>query len=469
MAKAYASRKLTPATATLLCMLGVAANTQAQVLQSTIDNDSPNFHTTGAWANSLSGIFFGNNHVIAQPLNVVDNASTSFTSNGNWSTATSMPGYFGGNYAITPMPIYHAPQNYYSVIIDNKTSQTGVKGCMQQTSSQVPGYYGANYVPLDPKNYATAKSCTFQFYGGNLPGNWGGGGTFPINIYAHWPLSQQNASNTKMKVTDASGQTVYATYSINQRQPSGEWYFLGSIPYNGSSLQFIFDSTGADGVVIADAIKMEATNLASDNTAKWLLPSGLSGKYDVYARWPESSNTAEAYPAWIVVGGDGSVPVTNKSQREFTGRWNKLATIDTTGTQRNYVQLEQFSSTGYLLADAIAYVSTDMFPSATWTNPDVVGAVDIYLTWSADSSRASKASYIIETRKLAANGYCDTTSTLVSVNQTIQPSLDGYLLGSFNTASSSLCKGVSVTLVPDGAGTLSADSVTFMWLKPKGN
>ncbi|MBI3384521.1 MAG: hypothetical protein HY019_21195 [Aquabacterium sp.] len=467
MARDFASRKLIPATATLLCMLGVAANTQAQVLQSTIDNDSPNFHTTGAWANSLTGLFVGGNHIIAQSLSVVDNASASFTSNGSWSTSTSMPGFFGANYATTPMPAYHAPQNYYSVIIDNKTSLAGVRGCMQQTSSQVPGYYGANYVPLDPKSYATAKSCTFLFYGSNLPGNWGG--TFSINIYAHWPSSQQNASNAKIKVTDSSGQTVYATYSVNQKSPSGEWYFLGAIPYNGSSLQFIFDSNGADGVVMADAIKMEATNLSSDNTAKWSLPSGLSGKYDIYARWPESSNTAEASPAWIVVGGDGSVPITNKSQRESTARWNQLATIDTTGTQKNYVQLEQFSSTGYLLADAIAYVPTSMFPSATWINPDVVGAVDIYLTWSADSSRASKASYIIETRKLAANGYCDTTSTLVSVNQTIQPSLDGYLLGSFNTASSSLCKGVSVTLVPDGAGTLSADSVTFMWLKPKGN
>lgn len=459
--------------APFVCAMLAAGGAKAQVLENLVDNGASGFQSTGKWTNSTSGQFVGVNHQVSTiVLNVIDNTSPQFYSQGNWQSGTSaLESALGGNYKIAN-PISPTLGVYASIIIDNITQQgSAAQGCGTPSSTTLPDMYGQNYVRLVPNSSAT--TCKFS-YVTKMAAN--SAGNYPVRFYAHWPASATHASNARVYVKDAYN-NVRATYTVNQKLASGEWYFLGELT-SAQAGSVVFDATGADGVVAADAVKIESANLAQSNLARWTLPANLTGVYDIYARWPKV-DYAEVYPAWILVGGTGGKIVETVSEREFSGHWRYVGSLDANGSQKNFVQLEHFSGGGYLLADAIAYVPSGTLPTATWSSPTTTGSVDIYANWVTDTSRSSNVSYVVNTRfatqeyRLVGGAWvyqtvCYPVTQVVKVNQTTPPPSDGILLGSFQASTNSVCAGATVTLMPDDrGGTLSADSMDFLWLKAK--
>jgi hypothetical protein len=444
------------------CLASLCSAASAQGLETVIDNGATGFQSSYAWTASTIGPFVGANHLTAPGLSaIIDNTSAGFSTQGSWGTSTAQSGFYGSNYALAPYPAVRK-YRYPALVIDNTTYDMSNYGCnITGATTEASGYYGRDYIKLSRSNPYLSTKCTFT-YTPKLAGN--AGGTYPVNIYAHWPANAAHASNARITISDTSGKTR-AAFTVNQKASSGEWTLLGTYLETGGTTYVIFDASNADGIVAADAIKVESAEFASENVAKWTLPAGLSGDYDLYARWPNWTG-GEAFPAWTVVGGDGSHFIYNTSQRENTGQWRYLGRINTTGSQKNYVQLEHFGETGALVADAVAYVPTGRFPTATWKHATLTGSFNLYANWSPDATRSTKASYIVRTMKRSAIPYylCDVSTKIIDVDQSA-PYQGRRLLGTFTAGPDASCAGVTVTLQPnDKPGTLSADAITVQAL-----
>ncbi len=441
--------------AAIVC--GAISPALVQGAETIIDNGSPGYQGSLAWSDASAGTAQGGSHQVAAGLTgVIDNASAAFTTQGVWQTASSRPSFHGSNYATAAADTSQA--RHASFVIDNTTSTLYSRGCMQGTSTTAPGYYGRNYVRVAPNIPALYKYCELR-YNTQLPGNLGG--SFPVAIYAHWPAHAEHASNAKITVLNSS-YAVVATFTVNQKVASGEWAYLGQVNQVAGTVFIRFDATNANGIVAADAVKIEAANLSTSKLARWQLPQGLSGNQDIYARWPEWTSS-EAMPAWVLIGGDGSTLVRNGvSQRANGGQWRLLGRIHATGSQKNIVQLEHFGQTGTLVADAVAHVPAGKFPSATWTHATLTGPFDLHVSWVADPGRTTKALYVVKTL-FPQGSSCNFQTQLVRVDQTVAPAGGRLLLGSFTASSDPACGGATVTLMPDDKpGTLSADAVFFV-------
>ena len=190
----------------------------------------------------------------------------------------------------------------------------------------------------------------------------------------------------------------------------------------------------------------------------------LPGSYDIYARVPASpSSPSEAFAVMTAVGATGSQQSLNLNQRESPGQWKYIATADLGGTQQNYVLLQTPVSTGDLLADAVAYVPTRTFPTATWTNAKSgapLGHTQVIATWGYDATRATRVVYGVQSYKLSGFNSCTENPTIMTtVDQTLPGT--GVLIGTVDTTA--LCSTIRVTVTPDNVnGTLSADSIQLV-------
>ena len=123
-------------------------------------------------------------------------------------------------------------------------------------SSSNAGFSGSSYRYASPGT--TLASCTFA---PTLPV----AGTYKVLI--SWVQSTNRASNARVIVTHKNGSQ---TFAINQKldpdgvAPDGGWKELGTWEFNaGTAVAAKIDNSGADNLVIADAVRFEPTgNLA---------------------------------------------------------------------------------------------------------------------------------------------------------------------------------------------------------------
>lgn len=422
-----------------------------------IDNSSASFTKTGIWSSSVSGTtsFVGVDHLLATappPSAFVDNSSASYT--GSWSSSTALPRYFGADYAKAPAA-YNRPVHLPEFVVDNETYMKGF-GTLHGASSwpaftSAPGYYGKNYIAYVPGQGLGLK--TWYRFDIRPFANWSVSQT--MTLQAHWPASPNNASNATIRLLKWGNMSVVATYTVNQKVSSGTWFTLGTHTFDGATYAIEFDATGANGQVVADAIRVVSQDASPPNVAKWPLPN-VAGVHDVYARWPSSPQN-DHFVGWTVTGGDGTDFPANINQRQGNGQWQKLGAVDLSGSQANHVLLEQFGGNtgGTLSADAVLYVPRNTLPTATWSIPSTSTA-DVYVNWSADSTRSAAAQYSVKTYIPGAG--CASQIQTVVVDQRVAPPGTGRHLGRFSSDLS--CAPWSVTLMPDGGGgTLSADAI----------
>jgi hypothetical protein len=70
------------------------------------------------------------------------------------------------------------------------------------------------------------------------------------------PFQSQTATNAKYSVTDVNG--TFGWFEVDQSSPGNEWILVGNYYFDNSSPQGVILNDDADGIVIADAIKLVA-------------------------------------------------------------------------------------------------------------------------------------------------------------------------------------------------------------------
>jgi len=135
-----------------------------------------------------------------------------------------------------------------TIILDNPTAKSvggsDLAGNWTR-STAVSGYYGSDF-QVTPATTGTAwarwtpRFTTAGYY----------------NVYMRWTSASNRASAARVTVCTPSG-TLSRT--VNQRSNGGMWYLLGryyfAAGYSFGAGSVILSATGADGYVVADAVK----------------------------------------------------------------------------------------------------------------------------------------------------------------------------------------------------------------------
>ena len=137
------------------------------------------------------------------------------------------------------------------IILDNPTAKsTGgddLSGNWTRSTS-TPGYYGDGY-----QVRAATAATSWARWTPRLPSS----GYY--NVYLRWTSHSNRASTALVHVNTATGQ--YDRY-VNQRLNGGTWFSLGryyfSAGYSTGTGSVSIFATGANGYVVADAVKFVA-------------------------------------------------------------------------------------------------------------------------------------------------------------------------------------------------------------------
>ncbi|MDG5501684.1 hypothetical protein [Marinobacter sp. BGYM27] len=257
------------------------------------------------------------------------------------------------------------------LVIDNSDTRASSVGTWTESVKQA-GYVGDNY----QANAAGSGADVFQWEPGLTQ-------EATYEVYARWTSHSNRASNAQYVVAYNG---VNKSVVVNQRNNGSSWQLLGTFELGPESIISLSD--GANGYVIADAIKLtlastapsviitdntssdtssigewplstnqggyEGDNYAyhskgvGENTFTWSPPLSGSGTYQVYAKWTSHYKRA-SNAKYIVQTANGPEAVT-KNQRSGGGSWQLLGTYElTTGFSVSVSD----SANGAVIADAI--------------------------------------------------------------------------------------------------------------------
>jgi len=127
------------------------------------------------------------------------------------------------------------------ILSASSTSGVTTTGTWTQ-STATEGYYGNYYLvnSLDDSSTVTFTPTLTS--------------TGTYQVYAMWTAGTNRATNTPITVVSASGA---ASMNVNQQTNGGQWYSLGTYTFNaGTGGSITVGATGANGVVIANAVKL---------------------------------------------------------------------------------------------------------------------------------------------------------------------------------------------------------------------
>ena len=143
------------------------------------------------------------------------------------------------------------------------------------TSTYDSGYYGSAYIHDENSG---AKNVRFT---PNVPLN----GTYRVE--ARWTSGTTRATNARFDIHHAGGTS---TVTQNQQQNGGQWRDLGTYSFNaGTSHSIQLLNTGANGYVIADAIRLVPVSLASSGEAPLVADGVGELRSAVRARGPRQA------------------------------------------------------------------------------------------------------------------------------------------------------------------------------------
>jgi len=134
------------------------------------------------------------------------------------------------------------PAPAVEVILDSETPAGVTITGNWSTSTAAPGYLGQNY--LHDGNSEIGKSV-------KLSPELATAGTY--EVYLRWTASGNRASNAPIDIIHSSGTDLV---QVDQKSNGGTWVSLGIYDFNaGSSGSVIIRNEGANGYVIADAVR----------------------------------------------------------------------------------------------------------------------------------------------------------------------------------------------------------------------
>lgn len=124
--------------------------------------------------------------------------------------------------------------------------------------------------------------------------------------------------------------------------------------------------------------RRRSATTGNTDPASWTVAIPRSGSYDVYARWPTTSN-ASSSAFYEIVHASGTA-VVNVNQQERSGRWNRLGTYAFTGPAATIRLSSQGESGKYVLGDAVRVVFPNADPDTTPPTTPVVTDEGQYTT-----------------------------------------------------------------------------------------
>ncbi|GHB92695.1 FAD-dependent oxidoreductase [Cerasicoccus arenae] len=138
------------------------------------------------------------------------------------------------------------PTSENPLIIDNLDSDYVEIDGDWLSSQSTPGYSGTDYLHND--NAAKEKSVIFR---PDVPKS------DSYQVFLRWTSHSNRATNVPIEVTDANG---VDQITVNQQVNGGSWYAIGEWYFDAGSTGTIkVSTTGANGYVIVDAVKLAST------------------------------------------------------------------------------------------------------------------------------------------------------------------------------------------------------------------
>lgn len=147
-------------------------------------------------------------------------------------------------YVVADAVKFAAPSAATTLQIDNMDAANVVKTGAWTDSAFTPGYLGTNYAHDGNIDKGT-KSFTFK-------PTLGAVGDYLI--YARWPADTNRASNVPIDIKTAAGSV--AQVQVDQRTKSNQWVLLGGYRLAPNTAEITIRTTGTDGFVVADGIKL---------------------------------------------------------------------------------------------------------------------------------------------------------------------------------------------------------------------
>jgi hypothetical protein len=148
----------------------------------------------------------------------------------------------GNAVSFSPANLEGPPDSF--VIIDNTDPTRVTLTGTWTTATTTPGYHGSNY--LHDGNTGSGKSARFT---PNLAAG-------SYEVFVRWTANINRANNTPIDVVHAGGTS---TFAVNQELNNGVWVSLGTFTFNsGTGGSVLIRNTGANGYVIADAVRFVA-------------------------------------------------------------------------------------------------------------------------------------------------------------------------------------------------------------------
>ncbi|CAM3809834.1 exo-alpha-sialidase [Kibdelosporangium persicum] len=210
------------------------------------------------------------------------------------------------------------------------------------------------------------------------------GGVYEVSTW--YRAASNQASNATYTVRHAEGQS---TVTVDQRSGGGRWARLGEFVFAGGGAGTIELSNAADGVVVADAIRLAYRGAVTDNDAAgfetasgdWNAATGVDGYYganyrthtagngDAVVRWRPQVHTSGLYDVSVrytehtnrapnavykVNHSAGSTPV-EIDQRTRGGQWVSLGSFQFTAGDAGSIELSD-AANGYVVADAVRLI-----------------------------------------------------------------------------------------------------------------
>lgn len=188
-------------------------------------------------------------HVVIYAGGDAWNSPVIYEAPGTGKTIARLSRYLGSEYQ--PRRRSNVVEN--DIVLDNPTAKsTGgsdIDGNWTRSTS-TPGFYGDDY-----QVRAATSATSWARWTPRLPAS----GYY--NIYMRWTSYSNRASNALVHVNTPNGQ--YSRW-VNQRVNGSTWYLLGRYYFGagyatGSGSLSIF-ATGADGYVVADAVRFVPAN-----------------------------------------------------------------------------------------------------------------------------------------------------------------------------------------------------------------
>jgi len=267
-------------------------------------------------------------------------------------------------------------------ILDN-TDATGVVFTGSwPASTSVTGYYGINYC----SDGNTGQGTKSVQYSPNFPMS----GSY--EVFARWTALSNRASNVPIDIITPTGTT---TVVVNQQATGSQWVSLGVYDFNaGSGGSVLIRNTGANGYVIADAVRftkktsaevilddMDTTGItftgvwggsvitpgyyASDclndgnagkgtKSVRFTPTLPTAGNYEVFAWWAALSNRANNTPIDIISSSGTTTVAVN--QQINGGQWVSLGTYPFNAGTGGSVLVRTTGTSGYVIADAVRFL-----------------------------------------------------------------------------------------------------------------